>query len=155
MPDPDGLTLDNLGDRSFSFYPAILNFEHNEWRMGRGTWSEILVVNAKTGQEVWIPRRLVGEVVRVDAPVVIVGLRKELEYKAGAVWPRDRRLLAMPRMGGAPAGAGRTPDAPPRSGAEGPAPGAEAKIGRLIGGALALAIDRLVLLPWLRRYATA
>ena len=92
MSDPNGHTLENLGDRSFSFYPAILDIEHNEWRLQRSTWSEILVINTKSGQELWIPRRFVGEVVSVEQPVEIVGLRKELEYKAGAVWPRERRL---------------------------------------------------------------
>lgn len=88
--------LEHLGNRKFSFYPPILNIERNEWNYRQATWSEILVVNAHSGQEVWVPRRFLGEVSRVDDPVVIVGLTKELEYSAGAVWPHRRRVIEMP-----------------------------------------------------------
>jgi hypothetical protein len=88
--------LEELAARPFSFYPPIVNVEHNEWRYGKATWSEILVVNSRSGQEIWIPRRYVGEVSRNDEPVLIVGLTRELEYKAGAVWPFQRRVLQMP-----------------------------------------------------------
>ncbi len=85
-----------LGERPFSFYPAILGIEHNEWRFGRATWSEIEVRNAKSGLDLWIPRRFFGEVSPVGDPVVIVGLTKELEFRAGAVWPRQKRVIEMP-----------------------------------------------------------
>jgi hypothetical protein len=88
--------LENLGNRRFSFYPPILNIEHNEWFFRRGTWSEILVVNSRSAAEIWIPRRFLGEVSQIEDPVVIVGLTKELEYKAGAVWPHQRRVIEMP-----------------------------------------------------------
>ena len=88
--------LEHLGARHFSFYPPILNIEHNEWSYRTSTWSEILVVNGNTGMEVWIPRRFLGEVSRVEDPVLIVGLLKELEYKGGAVWPHQRRVIQMP-----------------------------------------------------------
>src|SRR2546427_9258778 len=88
--------LEHLGNRPFSFYPPILNVEHNEWFFRRGTWSEILVVNSRDGQEIWIPRRFLGEISQIEDPVVIVGLVKELEYKAGAVWPHQRRVIQMP-----------------------------------------------------------
>jgi len=88
--------LEHLGNRPFSFYPPILNVEHNEWFFRRGTWSEILVVNSRGGQEIWIPRRFLGEISQIEDPVVIVGLDKELEYKAGAVWPHQRRVIQMP-----------------------------------------------------------
>ena len=86
-----------LVHRPFSFYPPILNIAHNEWRLRRSTWSELMVVNVKTGEEVWIPRRFLGEISRVDEPVMIVGLLKELEYKGGSVWPHERRVIEMPR----------------------------------------------------------
>jgi hypothetical protein len=60
------------------------------------------VVNCKSANEIWIPRRFVGEVSRIDDPVLIVGLNRELEYKAGAVWPYQRRILQMPVAVGAP-----------------------------------------------------
>jgi hypothetical protein len=88
--------LEHLGKRKFSFYPPILNIERNEWTYHQATWSEILVTNAHTGQEVWVPRRFLGEVSQVDDPVLIVGLTKELEYSAGAVWPHRRRVIEMP-----------------------------------------------------------
>lgn len=145
MSEPNGHVFEDLGERRFSFYPAILNIEHNEWLLKRATWSEVLVGNAKTGEEVWIPRRFIGEVVRVEDPVVIVGLRKELEYKAGAVWPRERRLFAMPRAGTRfPQPENAPPGARTAQGRGGRAPGAEANVSRLIVAALVLAISVLV-----------
>jgi hypothetical protein len=88
--------LEHLGNRKFSFYPPILNIERNEWTYRQATWSEILVVNAHSGQEVWVPRRFLGEVSTVDDPVLIVGLNKELEYSGGAVWPHRRHVIEMP-----------------------------------------------------------
>ena len=89
-------SFDHLATRPFAFYPPIVNVERNEWLYRRATWSEILVVNCKSAQEVWIPRRFVGEVSRVEDPILIVGLTKELEYKGGVVWPFQRRVLQMP-----------------------------------------------------------
>ena len=97
MPEPIVPTIDELGERRFSFYPAILNVEHNEWVVRELKWSEILVGNCKSGDEVWVPRRYIGEVASTEDPVVIVGLKKELEFKAGAIWPRERRMLKMPQ----------------------------------------------------------
>ena len=88
--------LQQLGHRPFSFYPAILNIEHNEWLYRRATWSEVLVQNTKTHEELWLPRAYFGEISLVDEPVMIVGLVKELEYKAGAVWPAKRHVIEMP-----------------------------------------------------------
>jgi hypothetical protein len=85
-----------LAGRAFSFYPAIRGIQHNEWMVRKATWSELVVVNRKNGEEVSIPRRLVGEVSVVDDPVVIVGLLRELEYREGAVWPCQRRVIEMP-----------------------------------------------------------
>src|SRR4029077_410106 len=88
--------LDHLVTRPFSFYPPIVNVEHNEWLFRKATWSEILVVNCKSATEIWIPRRFVGEVSRVDDPVLIVGLNRELEYKSGMIVPFQRRVIEMP-----------------------------------------------------------
>jgi len=57
----------------------------------------VLVHNTKTNEEVSVPRRYLGEISRVDAPVMIVGLLAELEYRSGAVWPAERRVIEMPR----------------------------------------------------------
>jgi hypothetical protein len=132
--------LENFPDRPFSFFPPILNIEHNEWRFVRSSWAELLVVNSKTGMELWIPRRLVGEISEVDEPVMIVGLNKELEYKAGTLAPHTRRVIDMP----APVFGPRTsPGAPaqhtPHTGMHLESR-AESRIGWLILGALLVGI---------------
>src|SRR5713226_3035908 len=133
--------LEHLGARPFSFYPAILNIEHNEWLFRKATWSEILVYNVKTTEEIWIPRRFIGEVSRIEDPVVIVGLVKELEYRGGAILPHQRRVIEMPVAVG---------ERPHSQGSARPEPapvvgirlelGAETRIGRLILGALMVGV---------------
>jgi hypothetical protein len=92
------MPLPELGRGRFSFYPAILGVKHNEWMLRRATWTEILVVNTKTAEELWIARRFLGDVSPVEAPVRIVGLLKELEYKEGLVLPHRRGgVIEMPR----------------------------------------------------------
>ncbi len=86
-----------LAGRTFSFYPAIRNLEHNEWTLERRTWSEVLVRNLASSEEIWIPRNYLGEVSSSDSPVLIVGLHRELEFKAGAVWPFKKPVIEMPR----------------------------------------------------------
>ena len=44
-----------------------------------------------------MPRRFLGQVSRIEEPVMVVGLVKELEYKAGALLPHVRRVIEMPR----------------------------------------------------------
>jgi hypothetical protein len=88
--------LEQLGRRPFSFYPAILNVEHNEWLFGRAHWDEIQVLNTKSNEELWIPRRFLTGVSSIEEPVVIVGLVKELEYREGVVVPHVQRVIEMP-----------------------------------------------------------
>ena len=82
------LTLDSLRDRRFSFYPAIHGVDHNEWTLTESTWAEIQVRNSGSGQEFWIPKNHLGTVSSTDSPVLILGLERELEAKAGGVFPR-------------------------------------------------------------------
>jgi len=89
--------LAELRHGRFSFYPAIVGVQHNEWILRRATWTEILVANAKTSEEICIPRRFVGEVSSIEAPYRIVGLVKELEYREGVVLPHRRSVIEMPR----------------------------------------------------------
>jgi hypothetical protein len=119
--------LDKFAGRPFSFYPPIRGVEHNEWVFRNETWSEVLVANTQTPLEVWVPRRHLGEVSQIDKPVMIVGLKQELEYKGGALWPYQRRVIEIPSPGKLPSG-GQTPPAPPKS-SESPT---EKKIGRFI-----------------------
>lgn len=114
---PAPLSIEDLKERPFSFYPPILNIEHNEWRFKKSTWSEALVVNSMTGEEIWIPRRYLGEISRVDEPVVIVGLNRELQFKGGTVWPYQRRVIVMPpAVGSRPPAQGEAaaPPTPPK-----------------------------------------
>src|SRR6266404_3481178 len=90
-------SLEDLQSGPFSFYPAIIGIERNEWVLRRATWTEVQVANTKSGDELWIPRRFLGELARVEAPVMIVGLLKELEYRGGALIPHRRRVIEMPR----------------------------------------------------------
>ncbi|HVN05093.1 MAG TPA: hypothetical protein VMT86_11785 [Bryobacteraceae bacterium] len=130
--------LEALRNRPFSFYPAILNIEHNQWQYRKATWNDVLVVNARTGQEIAIPRHYLGEISSIEDPVVVVGLLKELEYRDGAVCPYQRRVIEMPVAVGA---------WPP---VHRPAPAAvvgirleskaDSSLMRLVGGALVLGI---------------
>ena len=95
--------FDQIGRRPFSFFPAIVGIEHNQWVLRRVTWTEIEVMNKKSFQELSIPRRLVGEVSLTGEPFLIVGLVKELEHREGAVWPHQRRVIEMPRAVNGPA----------------------------------------------------
>ncbi|HEX3746283.1 MAG TPA: hypothetical protein VHW09_20235 [Bryobacteraceae bacterium] len=96
-------SLEHLAAQPFSFYPPIVNVEQNEWLFRKATWSEIQVLNCKSGEEVWISRRFLGDVSRVDDPVLIVGLSRELELKGGMVVPFQRRIIEMPMAVNAPA----------------------------------------------------
>jgi hypothetical protein len=135
MAHPVPPSIDQLGDRPFSFYPAVIGVVHNEWTFRRATWSETLVRNRTTDQEIWIPRRFIGEVSKIDEPVVIVGLNKELELKGGMLVPHERRVIELPRS--SVLDKPRAPDAPSE-----PKPasvvgirlegGAESRVGRLL-----------------------
>ncbi|MBA3975297.1 MAG: hypothetical protein C0504_13910 [Candidatus Solibacter sp.] len=96
MSEPITPPVEDLKKRAFSFYPPILNIEHNEWKLKEATWSEMLVSNTKMDLEVAIPRRYFGQAPEIEEPVMIIGLNRELEYKTGAVWPTERKVLAMP-----------------------------------------------------------
>ena len=135
--------VEHLGHRAFSFYPAIVGIEHNEWRYKKATWSEVLVVNTKTENELWVPRRFMGELAKIEEPVMIWGLTKELELKAGTIVPHVRRVIEMPRaVNEGPRGPTELPPPP------GPAPvvgirleaSNESRIGRLIVATLILGV---------------
>jgi hypothetical protein len=144
--------LDHLVTRPFSFYPAIVGIEHNEWLFRKANWSEIMVVNCKSGAELWISRRFIGEVSRVDDPVLIVGLNRELEYKGGMVVPFQRRVIEMPMAvgGGAPPEGTSRPEPAPIVGIR-VASSTDRRAFRLIGVAVAIAIVACVLAVSLSR----
>lgn len=94
LPPP----LDRLAGREFSFYPSIENVAENLWVLREANWSEFLVENRTDAAQVWVPRRYLGEISSTDRPVMIVGLNRQLELKAGQVWPVTKRVLPMPRV---------------------------------------------------------
>ncbi len=62
MPGPPiPASFESLGRRPFSFYPPIVNVEHNEWILRRANWTDFQVINTKTKDELCVPRRFVGE----------------------------------------------------------------------------------------------
>jgi hypothetical protein len=95
-PPPLEQPFDHMAARSFSFFPPIVGIEHNEWLLRQVNWSEVLVVNQATNQELWIPRRYFGQASMIDDPVLIVGLTRELEYQGGMLRPFKQRLIKMP-----------------------------------------------------------
>jgi hypothetical protein len=117
--------LEQVGRRPFLFYPAIVGIEHNEWTLRCVNSSEVQVINTKTAEELWIPRRFLGEVSAIEDPFIIAGLVKELEYKGGAVAPHRRRVIEMPRAVNGSV-VSNLPDSVPR-------PAAPAKLAPVIG----------------------
>ncbi len=93
LPTP----LQHFGGRRFSFYPPIRNLGPNEWLYRRSTWTECIVVNARSGEEVCIPRMFLGEISRVEEAVMIVRLSRDLEWRSGVVTPRVRSVIVMPK----------------------------------------------------------
>ena len=140
-------TLEHLATRPFSFYPPIVNIEHNEWLYLRANWSEILVQNCKTKMELWISRRHIGAVSKVDDPVLIVGLVKELEYKGGTVWPTHRKVIEMPAAGANSPAASPAADVPkaPSIGGMRMESATDTRLFKLIGWVVALAVVLCVL----------
>jgi hypothetical protein len=143
MDKPPEPPHEELTRRPFSFYPPIVGIDHNEWRLEKAAWSEMIVRNTKTGLELGIPRRYFGEVSQVDEPVMIVGLLRELEYRMGAVWPYERKVLAM---GSSPSPAARRPEGEQGQSAE--PHGLEAIVGTGLSGTESR-ISRLILWTFL------
>jgi len=110
------------------------------------------VVNCKSGAEVWISRRYIGEVSRVDDPVLIVGLNRELEYKGGMVVPYQRRVIEMPMAvgGTVPLPSGERIEPAPIVGIR-LASATDRRIVKLIGIAVAIAVVVCVLAVSLSR----
>ena len=145
--------FEHLATRPFSFYPPIVGIEHNEWRYRKANWSEILVANTGSGDELWIPRRYVGGVASIEDPVLIVGLTRELQYQGGMIVPNQRRVIEMP-----PSAAGKK-----SAGNEKPRSAAASILGirtasptdrlmfKLIGGAVALSILAYIVVVSLSR----
>lgn len=144
--------FEHLGHRPFSFYPAIVGIDHNEWRYKQATWSEVLVINTKSNQELWVPRRFMGELASTEEPVMIWGLMKELELKAGALVPHVRRVIEMPRaVNDISRPTASEPQTAPVVGIRLEAQN-ESRIGRLIAAALLFGIVGVAIFVGVYRY---
>ena len=141
-PDDPQSLLEALEGRRFSFYPAIRGVEHNEWTLRDSTWSEVQVHNRRTGKEFWISKSHLGNVSSADEPVLILGLRRELEFKAGGIYPYRRVVTVMPATAAA-RGSGVPASPPPK-----PKPliGSDARVLRLLGIAIGVGLLVSVLL---------
>lgn len=136
--------LDELQNRPFAFEPAILQIEHNEWRMQKSTWSELLVANTGQSLEIWIPRRYVGGVSETESPIALVSLNRELEYRNGQLVPHGQRVIQMPQP--VDVGASKLEPAAlmPKAGSVAPSrlklDTGESRLGKLILGALVIGV---------------
>jgi hypothetical protein len=95
VPSP----LDYVGRRRFAFYPPIAHPDPNEWVLGVGARSEVQVVNAHTGREIWVSRQYIGAVSETSTSL-IVGLTQALDARAGSVEPKFRQVIQMPSRPG-------------------------------------------------------
>ncbi len=142
-------SIDQLGERTFSFYPAIVGVGHNEWLFREATWSEVLVANVKSEQEIWVPKRYIGQIAKVDEPMAIVGLTKEIEFRSGSIVPHTRRVIEMPRAvnEGPRPGAEPVPQAARMSAMQsiaGVSSGSDSKIGKMLLIGIAAAVLLMV-----------
>jgi hypothetical protein len=85
-----------LARRRFRFSPPITGIAHNEWTLHGVTSDEAVVRNALTHLELSIPRRLIGDVTRMEEAIGMVALLKRLEYSPGIVRPQNRAVIPMP-----------------------------------------------------------
>lgn len=92
VPSP----LDYLGYRKFVLYPAIANAGPNEWLRGKSSWSATQLVNAVTGQELWVPWQYICGVSDRPGLDLVVELKEDLECHDGNVSPRVKRVIPMP-----------------------------------------------------------
>lgn len=130
-----------LCGRRFVFHPAIENVGANEWTYRRATWSEILVRNAVTGLDFWIPRRSFGSAYDSDYGVAVINLLEPLEFRDGVVRPRRCRVIPMPlpdAFGNAAVERAATQKAPVVSISLDTRH--ETRAGRIAGGAIALGV---------------
>jgi len=92
VPSP----LDYIGRKSFAFYPPVRQAGPNSWILGASSWSEVQVINAQTGGELWIPRPFIGAV-SDNYDSLVVGLTQQVELRKGKIVPHtSRRVIQMP-----------------------------------------------------------
>jgi hypothetical protein len=95
-------SVPELARRRFCFSPAISGIAHNEWTLHHVNSDEAVVRNVASQEELSIPRRVIGNISRLEEPVRAVALLKRLEYHDGRVRPADRAVIPMPPASDAP-----------------------------------------------------
>lgn len=90
--------LPELVGGPFAFHPPIAGVKHNEWVLRRSGWTDLLVMNTKTSEELLVPRRYVGDVQESEDGSQIVALTEAVEYQHGRVLPLRRGVLEMPPL---------------------------------------------------------
>jgi len=161
LPSP----LQHLGGRRFAFYPPIRNIRQNEWLLRRADWSECVVVNAHSGEELGIPRAFIGEVTHGEDPGMVVALTRELACENGVVVPHERRVIELPvavhDLEELTEEADLTDEAPPTPGHRAQVisirlePKAELRAGKWIGVALVLGAVALTIVSDITRQSQA
>jgi len=140
--------LESAGAHPFSFDPPIANAGTNEWRYLRCTWSDVLVVNEGTGEQIAVPRRWVGGISAFDGGGTAIELLAQLEYRNSVVRRTEPRIIVMPVVEAAGACAqGRAAAVVPIRLDR----GFRSKPARIAAAALALAMACFVLLAYLFR----
>lgn len=94
VPSP----LDYVGRRKFLLFPPISNIAPNEWLRGKTSWSEAQLVNAVTGQDIWVPWQSICGVSDGPDLQLVVELKDELEYRDGNVSLKVKRVITMPAL---------------------------------------------------------
>jgi len=87
--------LPELARRPFEFHPPIVGVPHNEWVLQRSSWTELLVINTLTGEQILVPTRYVAEIRYHEDGSQTVALLEPVEYKHGRVLPVRRGVLEM------------------------------------------------------------
>jgi hypothetical protein len=92
VPSP----LDYVGRRKFVLFPPIANAGPNEWLRGRSSWAEVQLVNAITGEGLWVAWQYICGVSDGPDLDIVVELKEGLEVRDGNVSPKNKRVIPMP-----------------------------------------------------------
>ena len=153
---PSTAEFEELVGRPFSFYPPILNIEHNDWILKKAEWSEVLVANPQMELELWVPRTWLGDISKVEEPRLIVGLKREFEYKGGSLVPYHQKVVGMPQAhSAAPLPISMVPRKPSIAEEIRSPGGPESSLAKGLLVALAVALVTIVLVVGLSRMRSA
>jgi hypothetical protein len=89
--------MPELAREPFAFQPAIVGVAHNEWILRRSSWTELVVVNTKTSEEISVARRFLADITDAEMGQV-ARLTEPLEYCRGLVLPVRRGVIMMPEV---------------------------------------------------------